>query len=65
MRQTPVVYESLLDYDGEETMELSAGQRLQIRSGSAGSIETHLDTECPTGKKWVVQIYVKIHESNV
>lgn len=64
LTQKVVNVESLLDHNGEDEIELSAGQRLQIRTGTAGDITSHLDEECPAGKKWIAFVQIKIHETN-
>ena len=46
---------------GDDTIELAAGQRLQIRSGTAGDPEVNLDYQAPEGGA-TATIFVRITE---
>ena len=53
-----------IDLDAASSGELTAGQRLQIRAGTAGDITTLLDEEVPAGKVWDLWIHVRGHEED-
>ena len=49
---------------GDDQFTLAAGERLQVRSGSVGSIDERLDEKVPAGKQWDVIVYVRVVETN-
>ena len=49
---------------GQEALELYEGERLQIRTGTAGDITTVLDIEVPAGKVWNGVAVVDIEETD-
>jgi len=49
---------------GDDTYVLTAGQRLQVRMGEAGEIETLLDEQVPVGKQWNGIVYIRITETD-
>ena len=49
---------------GDETIQVPAGQYLQIRHGVAENPVEDLTEQCPAGKVWSVLIYVSIVETD-
>ena len=50
---------------GYDEIEILAGERVQIRTGSAGDITDHVDEQCPVGKKWTIKVTIRIDEYDV
>lgn len=46
------------------TIDITSGERLQFRTGTAGDITDHIDEQCPSGKKWTIQVTVRIDETD-
>lgn len=50
---------------GSDSIELTEGQWLQIRTGIPGATVEQLEEQCPAGKKWSVLLTIRIDESDV
>ena len=51
-------------YTSVGDLEISAGERFQVRHGSTGDVTTELDELVPAGKSWRVQINILITETD-
>ena len=49
---------------GADSIQLSAGKRIQVRHGVTGDITEMLDEEVPEGKSWLVSVQVNIIETD-
>jgi len=45
-------------------VEITEGQRLQVRTGTADDITLHLNELCPSSKAWEIRVRIEVIESD-